>query len=104
MFKPKASHEIPGQTRGVAWAAFPKGAQLMIMRDELGAIFDGKKFAELFSWTGQPGFSPGQLALVTVMQYIKNLTDRQTADVVRASIRTDVFFGQHTGSCNPYHL
>ena len=80
MLKPKASHEIPDQTREVAWAAFPKGAQLMIMRDELGAIFDDQEFAELFSWTGQPGISPAQLALVTVMQYVENLTDRQAAD------------------------
>jgi len=86
MLKLKTSHQIPDQTREVAWAAFPKGAQLMIMRDELGAIFDDEEFAELFSWTGQPGVSPAQLALVTVMQYIENLTDRQAADAVRGRI------------------
>ena len=40
----------------------------------------------MFSWTGQPGISPAQLALVTVMQYIENLTDRQAADAVRGRI------------------
>jgi transposase len=86
MLKPKASREIPDQTREVAWAAFPKGAQFMVMRDELGDIFNDQEFAELFSWTGQPGISPAQLALVTVMQYVENLTDRQAADAVRGRI------------------
>ena len=58
----------------------------MVMWDELGPIFEDQDFAELFSWTGQPGISPAQLALVTVMQYIENLTDRQAADAVRARI------------------
>jgi len=86
MLQPNTRHEIPEQTREVAWAAFPKGAQVMSMRDELGIIFDDQEFAELFSWTGQPGISPAQLALVTVMQYIENLTDRQAADAVRGRI------------------
>jgi transposase len=86
MLKPAKNQQIPEKTREVAWAAFPKGAQVMVMRDELGPIFEDKDFAELFSWTGQPGISPAQLAMVTVMQYIENLTDRQTADAVRARI------------------
>jgi transposase len=35
---------------------------------------------------GRPGISPGQLALVTVLQFAGNLTDRQAADAVRARI------------------
>ncbi len=86
MLQANTSHEIPNKTYEVAWAAFPRGAQVMVMRDELGVIFDDQDFAELFSWTGQPGISPAQLALVTIMQYIENLTDRQTADAVRGRI------------------
>ncbi|HZD13815.1 MAG TPA: transposase [Pseudonocardiaceae bacterium] len=33
-----------------------------------------------------PGISPGQLALVTVLQFAENLTDRQAADAVRGRI------------------
>ena len=58
----------------------------MTMRDELGEIFSDQDFAALFSWTGQPGISPAQLALVTVMQFMENLTDRQAADAVRGRI------------------
>jgi hypothetical protein len=39
-----------------------------------------------FGVRGRPGISPGQLALVTVLQFAENLTDRQAADAVRARI------------------
>ena len=86
MLKPDAAHEIPQRTREVAQAAFPRGARVMTMRDELGEIFADEDFAELFSWTGQPGISPAQLALGTVMQYMANLTDLQEASVVRGRL------------------
>jgi transposase len=35
---------------------------------------------------GKPGISPGQLAMVTVLQFAENLTDRQAADAVRGRI------------------
>ena len=43
-------------------------------------------FAELFPQRGQPVQSPGRLALVLVMQFAENLTDRQAADAVRSRI------------------
>lgn len=41
---------------------------------------------ELFSKWGQPAESPWRLALICVMQFIENLSDRQAADAVRARI------------------
>ncbi len=35
---------------------------------------------------GQPAASPWQLALVTVMQYMEGLSDRQAAEAVRSRI------------------
>jgi transposase len=40
----------------------------------------------LFSSQGQPGASPLRLALVTILQYVAGLTDRQAADAVRSRI------------------
>ena len=51
----------------------------MQMRDELGVFYDNEQFAALFSYTGQPAIAPWWLALVTVMQFAENLTDRQAA-------------------------
>src|SRR4029079_10399731 len=43
-------------------------------------------FASLYAHTGQPGFTPWRLALVTLMQFRENLADRQAAEAVRARI------------------
>ena len=56
------------------------------MRDEMGVFFSDEQFADLFSPRGQPALSPCRLALVTIMQYAENLTDRQAADAVRGRI------------------
>jgi transposase len=48
----------------------------MNMRDEFGVFFSDEQFADLFSPRGQPALSPWRLALVTIMQFAENLTDR----------------------------
>lgn len=78
--------DIPELTVEIAKAAFPTGNIYMQMRDELGVFYDDKQFTGLFSHTGQPAIAPWRLALVTVMQFAENLTDRQAADAVRARI------------------
>jgi hypothetical protein len=54
---------IPEATRVVARAAFPKGSMCMRLRDALGTVFSDEEFADVFSEVGQPGRSPGRLAL-----------------------------------------
>jgi transposase len=78
---------IPEQTAQIARAAFAKGNIYMKMRDELGVIYSESDFVTLFrADCGQPPISPAQLALVSVMQFAEGLTDRQTADAVRARL------------------
>ncbi len=77
---------IPEETVRVACAAFPKGNLYISMRDELGVLFKDADFAELFPRRGQPAFAPWRLALITVMQFLENLSDRQTAEAVRSRI------------------
>lgn len=83
---PQTIDLIPEQTIQVARVAFPKGNIYMRMRDELGTIFSDEQFAPLFARRGQPAYSPWRLALVCVMQYVENLSDRQAAEAVRARI------------------
>jgi transposase len=78
--------EIPEETRRVAQAAFPKGNVYMTMRDKLGPLFNDADFAALFDWRGQSGVSPALLAMVTLMQYMEGLTDRQAAESTRSRI------------------
>lgn len=77
---------VPTETDRVAKAAFPKGNPYLTLRDELGPIFSDLDFIQLFSHTGQPAVPPWQLALVTVMQFRENLSDRQAANAVRSRI------------------
>lgn len=56
------------------------------VRDRLGELFPDAAFADGFGRAGKPGWSPGRLALVTVLQKATNLTDRQAADEVRENL------------------
>src|SRR5258706_10195164 len=74
---------VPEETARVAQAVFPHGNVFMQVRDALGTIYTNEAFADLFPTHGQPAFPPWRLALVTVFQFMENLTDRQAADAVR---------------------
>jgi transposase len=82
MLNPNSEIAIPEETRQTAKAAFPKGSLYITLRDELGPIFEDETFADLYPSLGQPAESPARLALVTIMQFLENLTDRQAADAV----------------------
>ncbi len=84
--KPSPIGSIPEETSRVAKAAFPKGNIYIRLRDELGVLYSDEDFARLYALRGQPGLAPWRLALITVMQFLENLTDRQAADAVRARI------------------
>jgi len=77
---------IPPETVLVAKAAFPSGNVYMQMRDELRSIYDDELFASVYAEVGQPAIAPWRLALVSVMQFAENLSDRQAAEAVRARI------------------
>jgi len=83
---PTLAGPVPEQTAKVARAAFPKGTPCLALRDELGTLYRDEDFATLFPECGQPALSPWLLALVTVLQFRENLSDRQAAEAVRARI------------------
>jgi transposase len=83
---PQPLGAIPEETARVARAAFPKGSPYLTLRDHLGTIYDAGDFPALFPASGQPGLPPWRLALVTLMQFRENLSDRQAAEAVRARI------------------
>lgn len=56
---------------------FPLAVQV---RDMLGELFPDDRFLDLFGVRGKPGYSPGRLALVSVLQAAERLTDRQAAE------------------------
>jgi transposase len=84
--QPKPWPEVPADTAMVAKAAFRKGSLAIRARDELGAWCADADFAGVYGVKGAPGISPAQLAMVTVLQFSENLTDRQAADAVRGRL------------------
>jgi transposase len=83
---PPKLYSIPAQTQRVARAAFPKGRLCLRLSDELGTLFEGQDFADLFPPQGQPALAPFRLALITVLQFVEGLSDRAAADAVRGRI------------------
>jgi transposase len=77
---------VPEDTARVARAAFPDGNPYLRLRDELGTLFHDADFADLYPLRGQPALAPWRLALVTVLQFREDLSDRPAADAVRARI------------------
>ena len=84
--KPQAVDEIPEATSRVAKAAFPKGTTVMRLRDAFGSLYEDEDFSQLFPGLEQPALSPWRLALITVFQFLENLTDRQAADAVKGRL------------------
>ena len=78
--------EVPASTARIAKRAFRKGSLAMRARDELGAWYQDEAFRATYGTRGAPGISPAQLAMVTVLQFTENLTDRQAADAVRGRL------------------
>ena len=77
---------IPTETQRVAQAVFANGNPYLTLHDELGLIFEDADFSKLFSKVGQSAVPPWRLALVTIMQFRENLSDRQAAEAVRSRI------------------
>jgi transposase len=83
---PQSIPSVPLETRRVAHAAFRSGNIYLQIRDTLGSIYIDSDFTDLFSVRGQPAQSPWRLALICIMQYMENLSDRQVAEAVRGRI------------------
>lgn len=58
----------------------------MWVRDRLDGLWHDEDFDAWYSRDGRPGLSPAQLATVSVLQFLLNLSDRQAAEAVRCRI------------------
>jgi transposase len=83
---PHGLEPIPEETRLLVQRLCPKGTMVTQLRDALGPIYSDEHFAHLFPKRGRPAEAPWRLALVTVLQALEGLTDRQAADAVRTRI------------------
>ena len=77
---------VPELTARVARASNPAGTTAMWVRDRLDGLWDDEDFAGWYSRDGRPGISPAQLATVSVLQFLLDLSDRDAAEAVRCRI------------------
>jgi len=93
MLRSQPVGSVPVDTAHVARAAFRTGNPWLRLRDDLGLFYTDDRFAPLFPTHGQPAEAPWRLALVLVLQFAENLTDRQAADAVRGRIDVKYLLG-----------
>src|SRR5260370_30627151 len=77
---------IPEERRRLVERLCPKGTLVTQLRDALGPMYGDDQCAHLFPKRGRAAEAPWRLALVTVLQAIEGLTDRQAAEAVRTRI------------------
>jgi transposase len=83
---PQEIPPVPADTVRVAKAAFPRGNPYILLRNEVGSVYEDVTFASLFPKRGQPAEAPWRLAMVCIMQFAGGLSDRQAAEAVRSRI------------------
>lgn len=84
---PADEYPVPELTRLVARAALPQGSLCLHLLDAVGPLYRDQQFASLFApRLGRPAESPARLALVLILQFVENLSDRQAAEAVRARL------------------
>lgn len=88
---PQTDFAIPEETIRVASAAYPRGNVLMKMRDAPGTIYQDQSFASLFPHNGRAVEAPWRLALITVLQFMEELSAWHAADAARVHVCAIVF-------------
>ena len=73
---------VPAETARVAKAAYRRGTAYLRLRDALGTRYTDADVAPLYPATGQPALPPWRVALVSVLQAVEGLSDRQAAEMV----------------------
>src|SRR5258708_28380906 len=72
--------------RQIAHSRGTSGPVAMHLRDALGSIYEDADFADLLPKRGRAAEGPWRLAVVTVLQALENLSDRQAAEMVRGRL------------------
>jgi len=85
-YQSQGSTPIPDETSRIARTVFPAGTLAMDVRDDLAVLYTDEDFVDLFAARGQVAECPWRLTVVTILQFLEGLTDRQAADAVRSRI------------------
>lgn len=84
---------IPAETERVVKATLKKSNKYVILRDELGAIYQDELFAGLYCSHGAESIPPGLVAQLVVIQYIEGLSDRTLMEQLPVRMDWKYFLG-----------
>ncbi len=82
----RSTVEVPEETARVARSIFPDGNLAMSIRDRLACVYADETFAGLYPQRGQPAERAWRLAVVSILQFAENLSDRQAVEAVKDRI------------------
>jgi transposase len=84
--KPKPVGPIPEDTLKLGQQLLSETDLMRQIGDKYANLVKDEDFASMYSVTGQPGLSPARLALVSVLQAMEHISDRQARAMVRTRI------------------
>lgn len=85
--RPCLGAEVPELTaRAARTSNNPAGTTAMWVRNRLNGLWCDEDFADWYPREGRPGISPAQLAMVCVLQFLLDLSDRDAVEAVRYRI------------------
>jgi transposase len=85
---PQRNQAIPEETVRLVQIVLPEGNIYTRLRDRFGSCYSDEQFEGLYAKVGQPGYSPWRLGLVSIIQYMEELSDRQVAEAI--AVRLDL--------------
>ena len=80
--QPSSIGPVPELTSLVARAALRTDNPYAQLREEFATLYADPDFAYLYPCCGQPAWAPWRLALVTIFQFMQQLSDRQAAETL----------------------
>ena len=101
--RPRLGAGVPELTARVARASNPAGTTAMWVRDRLDGLWEDEDFVGWYPRDGRPGLSPAQLATVSVLQFLLDLSDRDAAEAVRCRIDFKYALGLDPGDPGFHH-
>jgi transposase len=90
---PRDPFALPTDIAAIGAAVLPSTNPYRLVGDQLADLLTDIDFAPLYTNHGRAAISPALLALVTILQYLEDVPDRQAAELVR--VRLDWKYALH---------
>src|SRR5262245_35130414 len=84
---------VPEETVRIVKATLRTSNKYVVLRDELGPLYEDEAFGQLFCSQGAESVPPGLVAQLLVIQYLENLSDRAVMEQLPMRLDWKYFLG-----------